>query len=134
MLWGFRRWYIMTYSANQGDIVLIDFSPQAGNEQMGKRPALIISGNDFHKRFKKTAMVCPITRTDKGIPTQVKLDNRTKTTGVIMSEQAKMLDITMRKVVFIEAAPPEIVNQVIGMLHMFTQPMEIDYGIEGASE
>jgi len=110
----------------QGDIILVDFSPQAGHEQLGKRPALVISGDDFHRQYKTLAMVVPITRTDKGIPTQVKLDSRTKTIGVVMSEQAKMLDITARNAFFIEEAPADIVNRVVGMLYRVVPMMKVE--------
>lgn len=49
----------------QGDIVYLDFDPQAGHEQKGRRPALVISNNLFN-RVSSLTMVCPITHTDRG--------------------------------------------------------------------
>ena len=51
----------------QGDIVYMDFDPQAGHEQRGRRPALVISNNLFN-RINSLTMVCPITHTDRGSP------------------------------------------------------------------
>ena len=67
----------------QGDIVYLDFNPQAGHEQRGRRPAVVIS-NNMYNRFSKMLMLCPITNTNKEHPFHIKLDGRTKTTGVIL--------------------------------------------------
>jgi mRNA interferase MazF len=104
----------------QGDVVFIDFDPQAGHEQKGRRPALVVSNAAFN-RFTRAAMVCPITNTDKGVPVRVRLDNRTKTTGVIMCEQVKALDLTKRHAVFVEKAPPNIVSEVVDMIYSFIE-------------
>ena len=120
----------MQYRVNQGDIILMNLDPQAGNEQKGRRPAIVVTGPEFHKRFKKAAMVCPITNTDKDIPTQVKLDGRTKTKGVIMCEQAKILDLHIRNASFLETAPPDIVNRAIEIIGWFIPPMDESHGEE----
>ena len=67
----------------QGDIVYLDFDPQSGHEQKGRRPALVISNNLFN-RVSSLTMVCPITHTDRGHPFHLRLDERTKTDGVIL--------------------------------------------------
>ncbi|MEL7624272.1 MAG: type II toxin-antitoxin system PemK/MazF family toxin [Clostridiales bacterium] len=61
----------MAYVAQQGDIVYLDFNPQADHEQVGRRPALIVSNNTFN-RFTKAAIVCPITNTNHRIHLIVK--------------------------------------------------------------
>ena len=104
----------------QGDIIAIDFDPQTGHEQKGRRPALVISNNAFN-RFTKTAIVCPITNTNKNLPIQIKLDNRTKTTGVIMCEQIKAIDLAKRKATFLEKAPADIVGDVVYMVYSFVE-------------
>jgi hypothetical protein len=71
----------------QGDIIWLDFDPQAGHEQRGRRPALIVSNQSFNN-FSKLAIVCPITSRDKDHPFHIKLDDRTKTSGVILCDQA----------------------------------------------
>lgn len=105
----------MAYIPEQGDIVFLEFDPQAGHEQKGRRPAFVASNNTFNQ-FTKMAIVCPITNTDRGFPLHVPLDGRTKTTGVIMCEQAKSLDILARKSVFMENAPKDIIEEVVDIL------------------
>lgn len=114
----------MGYIPEQGDIVFLEFDPQAGHEQKGKRPALVVSNNTFNK-FTKIAMVCPITNTNRNSPLHVELDERTKTTGVIMCEQVKALDIHARNASFYEKAPKEIVEEVVDILVGF---VEIEHG------
>ena len=75
----------------QGDIVYLDFDPQSGHEQKGRCPALVISNNLFN-RVSSLTMVCPITHTDRGHPFHLRLDERTRTDGVILCDQARMLD------------------------------------------
>lgn len=101
----------MEYIPEQGDIILIDFNPQAGHEQQGRRPAYVISNYTFNK-FTKMAIVCPITNTNRNFPLHVPLDERTKTTGVIMCEQAKSLDFVARRCSFLEKSPQDILDEV----------------------
>ncbi|KJS15180.1 MAG: toxin MazF [Peptococcaceae bacterium BRH_c4b] len=110
----------MGYIPEQGDIVLLEFDPQAGHEQKGKRPALVVS-NSTYNRFTKIAMVCPITNTKRDFPLHIELDERTKTTGVIMCEQVKALDIHARNVIFLEKAPKNIVEEVVDIFIGFIE-------------
>jgi len=105
----------------QGDIIWLDFSPQAGHEQKGRRSALVISNSSFTQITKKAAMVCPITGTDKDLPFHVKLDDRTQTTGVVLCDQAKIFDIKARNFEFIETAPEDIVSDIIDIISGFIE-------------
>ena len=67
---------------NQGDIITMDFNPQKGHEQSGRRPAVILS-NDILNHHSSMAFVCPITNTNKHHPFHIELDDRTETTGVM---------------------------------------------------
>jgi mRNA interferase MazF len=107
----------------QGDIIMLDFNPQAGHEQKGRRPALVISNNSFTEITRTAAMVCPITKTDKNLPFHVRLDDRTQTSGVILCDQANIFDIEARNFEFIEKAPNDIVFEVVDILTGF---IEID--------
>jgi Growth inhibitor len=69
-------------------------------------------------------MVCPITNTNKSFPFHVSLDDRTKTTGVILCDQAKIVDIQTRNFEFIEKAPKEIVLEVIDIISGFIEVEE----------
>jgi len=105
----------------QGDIVYLDFDPQAGHEQKGRRPALVVSNNLFN-RVSSLTMVCPITHTDRKHPFHVRLDSRTKTDGVIMCDQARMLDLQVRRAVFEEKAPEEITSEAVDLIIGFVEP------------
>jgi mRNA interferase MazF len=110
----------MSYFPKQGDIVIVDFSPQTGHEQKGRRPGLIVSNDQFHKRVNM-ALLCPITNTTNGFPTHIALDERTNTTGEIMCEQVKCLDIKARNVSYKEAVPEDILNEAIDLICSFIE-------------
>lgn len=75
----------------------------------------MVSNNTFHK-LTNLAIVCPITNTDRGFPLHVPLDQRTKTSGIIMCEQTKSLDLSARKATFVENTPRDIAEEVIDIL------------------
>lgn len=106
----------MPYIPQQGDIVYLDFDPQAGHEQKGRRPALVVSNFTYNK-ITRMALVCPITNTNRGFPLHVGLDDRTQSTGFIMCEQVKALDIEIRNASLKEKAPDDIVKEVFDILY-----------------
>lgn len=108
----------MLYIPEQGDIITLDFDPQAGHEQRGHRPALVVSNATFNKRTR-IAIVCPITNMDRGFPLHISLDERSSVTGVVMCEQVKSLDVTARNAVFREKAPADIVEEVLDVIAGF---------------
>lgn len=96
----------------QGDIVLIDFGrPNPGHEQEGRRPALVVS----NKYLNQTGLcwVVPITNTSKPFPTRIALDSRTKTTGYILADQLRAMDLAKRHPEKKEACPADILQEVI---------------------
>ena len=98
----------------QGDIAWLDLDPQSGHEQKGRRPVVIVSNSEFHLlTSSKLAMVCPITNTGRANLLHVKLDNQAKTTGFVMCEQAKVLDITTRNYEFKEKIPKAILSKIL---------------------
>lgn len=105
----------MAYIPNQGDIVYMDFDPQAGHEQKGRRTALVVSNYTYNK-VTKMALVCPITNTDRKFPLHVPLDKRTTTSGFIMCEQVKALDTSYRNAAFHEKIPSSIMHEVFDIL------------------
>lgn len=110
----------MAYIPEQGDIVILDFDPQAGHEQKGKRPAMVVSNYAFNN-FTRLAMVCPITNTKRKYPLYVALDDRTASTGVIMCDQVKSFDIFARNAVFKEKAPLDIIEEVVDIIYGFIE-------------
>ncbi|MCL2168872.1 MAG: type II toxin-antitoxin system PemK/MazF family toxin [Defluviitaleaceae bacterium] len=103
----------------QGDIIFLDFDPQAGSEQAGVRPALVVSTNKYHFVTSKRAIVCPITRSDRKLPIHIRLDGRTETKGFIMCDQIKTVDLVARGFEFVEKAPSDIVDRVLDVLAEF---------------
>jgi len=99
----------------QGNIILVDFDPQLGHEQKGKRPALVIS-NELFNKYSEMAIVCPITSTDKKHPLHVKLDKKTKTTGVILCDQVKTMDIMVRNYKYLEDLPDDLLENVLDIV------------------
>jgi mRNA interferase MazF len=72
------------YTPKQGDIVRMNFDPQTGHEQAGKRPAVIVSNNTAINFLKTRAMVCPITNTDKGMGYKLFHSSPLERTGMIL--------------------------------------------------
>ena len=99
----------------QGDIVKVNFNPQAGHEQAGYRPALVIS-NDFFNEKTSMAIVCPITNTNNRFPLHIPLDSRTQTTGVILCEHIKALDLNARPHRVVERLPEDLLRKVIDVV------------------
>lgn len=96
----------------------MDFDPQSGHEQKGKRPAIVLS-NDILNTHSSLVLVCPITNTNKKHPFHIELDERTQTTGVILCDQAKMLDVTDRNAIFREKCPEDIWNEAKELIISF---------------
>lgn len=105
----------MQLAFDQGDLIWLDFSPQAGHEQRGRRAAVVVSNDDFNRIQNYTA-VCPITTTYLDGPTHVRLDDRTKITGTILVEQVRSLDIQSRNPQFIERVPEDIIADVLDIV------------------
>ncbi|GAB1370424.1 endoribonuclease MazF [Candidatus Kapaibacterium sp.] len=100
------------YIPDRGDIVWLDFNPQAGHEQKGRRPAIILSPKSYNEKTN-LALVCPITTQIKNYPFEVKLNEYLTTKGVVISDQIKSLDWKCRNVEFIEKVDRDIINNVI---------------------
>ena len=100
----------------QGTIIKINFNPQSGHEQAGYRPAVVISNNVFNQKTK-LSIVCPITNTNNHFPLNIPLDNRTKTTGVILCEHIKALDLNSKTFQIVEKLPDDILQNVIDIVY-----------------
>lgn len=102
------------YIPQKGDLVVLTFDPQAGHEQQGRRPALIISNDVFNERVG-LAIACPITNTDRNFPFHIAVKSE-HLSGFIMSEQVKSIDYNARKVKFIAKVDEEVLNHVLGLV------------------
>jgi len=100
------------YCPERGDIVWLDFNPQSGHEQKGRRPAIVISPKIYNSKVG-LALFCPITNQVKGYPFEVVLPSNLPVSGVIISDQIKSLDWQVRNAEFIVRAPNHILNETI---------------------
>jgi len=100
----------------QGDIIKMDFDPQSGREQAGYRPAVVISNDTFNNKTKM-AIVCPITNTSRGFPLHIPLDDRTTTTGHVLCEHIKSLDLDTRGYKVIEQMPDDLLDRIIATVY-----------------
>jgi mRNA interferase MazF len=99
----------------QGDLVALDFDPQAGQEQKGRRPALVVSKEAFNKGTGM-AICCPITNTYRRMPFHVSIAGRTSLMGFVMCEQVKSLDFRSRGMKLIEQAPRDVLEDVLSII------------------
>lgn len=104
-----------TYYPKKGDFIYLDFSPQAGHEQKGRRPALVVS-NDLFNEGTGLAIVCPITNTNRNNPFHLPLPATSKLTGFVMVEQVKSYDFRARNADFVEQAPEDLLANALAML------------------
>ncbi len=102
----------MAYKPKRGDIIWLTFNPQAGHEQAGRRPALILSPVAYNGKVG-LAILCPITSKVKGYPFEVVIPNGLKITGAILSDQVKSLDWKARKAEFVCELPTVTVDEVL---------------------
>jgi mRNA interferase MazF len=103
------------YIPERGDAVWITLDPQAGHEQAGRRPALVLSPSAYNGRVG-LGLFCPITSQVKGYPFEVPLPVGSPVSGVVGADQVKSLDWRARKAARIGAVSEEVVAQVLQRL------------------
>lgn len=103
---------VRAYTPKRGDIVLINFNPQSGKEQSGKRPALVISPKSYNQKVG-LALMCPITSRSKDYPFETNIPKKLKTKGIILSDHVKNLDWQARKTKFIEKLPKPYLEEAL---------------------
>lgn len=106
----------MTYVPDRGHLIWLEFQPQAGHEQSGRRPALVLSPKSYNDRVG-LMICCPITSKAKGYPFEVTLPDDFEVTGVVLSDQAKSLDWKARHADFIATAPDTVIKEVLAKLN-----------------
>ena len=103
------------YIPERGDVVWLNFDPQTGHEQKGKRPALVLSPKEYNEKVG-LALFCPITSKIKNYPFEVKVEG--KISGVILSDQVKSLDWQNRNAQFIMNIDSKAIKEVQANIHM----------------
>jgi mRNA interferase MazF len=109
------------YIPKQGDIIWTNFTPQAGREQAGRRPALILSPIRYNRRVG-LALVCPISTRVKGYPGEVMIPEGLAVSGVVLADQVKSIDWQARGAEFACQMPLEVVAAVVTVLTNLLPP------------
>lgn len=103
---------------DRGDFIYLDFNPQAGTEQAGHRPAIVLSPKKFNE-VTGYASVCPISRTDRNWGFHIPVPEGLAIEGVIISDQIKNSDWKKRKARIAGKAPNDLVNKVVQVIHTY---------------
>ncbi len=103
------------YQPDRGHFVYLDFTPHAGMEQAGRRPALVLSPKDYNIATG-LCFACPITNQGKGSPFEVPLPRGVKITGYILSNQMRALDWIARNAEFHSECSSDVMAEVIGRI------------------
>lgn len=101
----------MPYVPARGEIIWLTFTPQAGHEQAGRRPALVLSPAAYNGKVG-LALLCPITRQAKGYPFEVALPRSLRIEGVILADQVKSLDWRVREAERVGRVPAATLDEV----------------------
>jgi mRNA interferase MazF len=103
------------YVPERGDILWLTFDPQAGHEQAGRRPALVLSPAAYNRRAS-LALVCPITNQPKGYPFEVALPEGSVISGVILADHVKSADWAARRAQFAAKVSADVLADVTAKL------------------
>lgn len=104
-----------SYVPNKGDLIWLDFSPQAGHEQRGRRPALVVSNRKFN-RVTGMCVACPITNTYRRHPFRLALPATANLTGYLMVDQIKSLDFKARNAQYQSHLERLVLVDVLGLI------------------
>lgn len=105
----------MAYVPDRGDAVWLNFNPQAGHEQSGRRPAIVLSPRSYNRKVG-LALFCPITNQIKGYPFEVIIPSGLGVTGAVLSDQVKNLDWKIRDAELIARLPAFVMSEVLKKL------------------
>jgi len=112
---------VAAYVPARGDVIWLQFNPQAGHEQAGHRPAVVISPSSYNRRVG-LALCCPVTSQVKGYPFEVLLPPGLGVEGAILSDQIKSLDWRARKARRIGNLPAEVLQETVGKILALVEP------------
>ncbi len=100
---------------DQGDIVWLSLNPTKGHEQSGRRPVVVLTKKEYNKTTG-CFLMCPLTTKKKGYMTEVSCEIGDKN-AVILSDQIRCVDFTLRKAEYITTVPTEILSEVKAKIH-----------------
>jgi mRNA interferase MazF len=105
-----------SYVPRRGDVVWITLNPQAGHEQAGRRPAVVLSPRTYNDKVG-LAILCPVTNQTKGYPFEVTVPEGFPVTGVVLADQVKNLDWRARNVELMCTLPSETIQEILRKLN-----------------
>jgi mRNA interferase MazF len=105
-----------SYYPKRGDVVWLTFKPQAGHEQSGRRPALVLSPEAYNRKTS-LALCCPITSQVKGYPFEVMIPEGGEVKGAILADQVRSLDWRARQAVLLSRVPEAVVKDVLARIN-----------------
>jgi len=111
----------VAYVPQRGDVVWITFTPQAGHEQAGRRPAIVLSPRAYNGRVG-LALICPVTSRSKGYPFEVSLPTGLPVSGVVLADQVKSLDWRARKAELACVLPDADIEEILTRLGTLLAP------------
>jgi mRNA interferase MazF len=107
------------YIPRRGDVIRLDFDPQRGHEQAGRRPALVLSPTEYN-RAVGLAVVCPITSATKGYPWEVEIPDNPFVSGTVLADQVKSLDWQRRHAEYLctpeEGLLEEVIDKTVALI------------------
>ena len=109
-----------SFVPDRGDVVWLTLQPQAGREQAGRRPVLVLSPASYNGKTG-LMLLCPITNQAKGYPFEVALPVGLPTTGVVLADQLKSLDWRARQAEKIGRVPAATVAAVLARVQLLLQ-------------
>ncbi len=105
------------YVPRRGDVIWLSFDPQAGREQAGRRPAVVLSPAAYNGRVG-LALLCPVTSQIKGYPFEVPLPSDLRVRGVVLADQVKNLDWRVRRAELLDTLPSETTAEILAKLSL----------------
>ena len=103
------------YVPDRGDIISINLNPQAGHEQSGRRPAVVLSPASYNGKVG-LVLLCPVTSKIKGYPFEVLIPDGNAVRGAALADQVKSLDWRIRKTEQISSLPDDVIHEILGKL------------------
>jgi mRNA interferase MazF len=107
---------MVDYVPARGEFIWLNFDPQSGYEQMGKRPALVVSHTEFNLQ-RGFILVCPVSNTKRKKPFHINIPEGLAVTGVLMADQLRSLDYRSRGAELIATCPNDLFLEVLGRIH-----------------
>lgn len=108
------------YAPGRGEVIWLQFDPQAGHEQAGRRPAVVVSPREYNAKTG-LALCCPITSRIKGYPFEVALTEDSEVSGVILADQVKSLDWRARRARKLWTLPEDCLQELLAKIRVLVE-------------